>query len=776
MDSSRVSLLGDLAAADASIHLTGDPHTRISRIEVDVRETGPGSLFVAIPGKPFSDPEYASEAVARGAAAILANRELGSGLPEMVAPRLRPSIAKVSAAHFGHPSSELDVIGITGTDGKTTTTYLVDSIFRATGQVGGHLSTVSLRIGDDIYPKPAHLTTPDSPYIHKVLRQIADIGGSWAVLEATSHGLQARRLDEIRLRVGAITNITPEHLEHHVKMSDYQRAKGILFELVAQGGGTAVINADDSGAREMLRFVGGSRVVHYGIDTPSADVRATNIHLTPEGTEFDLIMPGCAARRVRLPLPGLFNLSNALCAASVAIASDVPVDAIVEGLKAALAPAGRMRRIDLGQPFAVYVDFAHTTHGVETVLKHLRTVHSGGRIILVIGGAGDSTLALPKFGEISARFADFGVFTTDNPNEQDPALLVSTIAEGAEKAGAEIGTSFTCTTDRRNAIFHAISIAGPGDAVLLAGIGPSRSLRWDDVLIPWDEAAVATEALQILGFGGAVAGSESRRFSLPGTGDPMTPTGDGFALTISNVFHAPIAILPHRPQSPDVRSILVAGTVASPDGIDAALALSPDLTSQADLTLIDRRVTPPAGSAKSKHMSIHDIRGLRIGTLTCCEVSQACDRARTVEQISRSRPLVDLLIVSFDWGRQAGSVPETPSGSNQDDPREIAHLAVESGADLVLGNSAHWVQGIEFYMGKLIAYSHGSFLPDHSAPGETAQGVIGRYMFHRTRLIRVEYLPLVFDDQERPRQATGEARNSTLKRMEGSSIILALPL
>jgi len=476
-------------------------HTTISDIVYDSRAIVPGALFVALRGADADGHDYAGEAVHRGARALLIERPLDLDLPQIVVADSRAALARIAATFFGDPSTALGVIGVTGTDGKTTTSHLVDAILRATGRTTGLVGTVEVRIGDLVTAHSSRQTTPESVDLQRSLRAMVDAGVSWATLEATSHGLAMHRLDEVAFQVAAVTNITHEHLDFHKTIESYRQAKGILFARVAASGGTAVINVDDPGARAMLPVARGAKQMTYSADGGSADLRALRIRPIRHGSQFDLEINGWGVIPVDLPMIGNFNVANALCAIGCAWAAGIEPPAAAAALREAPAVPGRMARIDAGQPFAVVIDYAHTPDALQKVLPLLRAHHPDGRLIAVFGSAGERDRAKrPRQGEVAAKLADYAVFTTEDPRHEDPDAIIAEIATGAAAAGWRSGADFVTLTDRREAIRHALGRAQPNDCVLLAGKGHEDSIIWGREKRPWDEATVAREELARLGY------------------------------------------------------------------------------------------------------------------------------------------------------------------------------------------------------------------------------------------------------------------------------------
>jgi UDP-N-acetylmuramoyl-L-alanyl-D-glutamate--2,6-diaminopimelate ligase len=492
--------LNDLVAGIDELNIVGDPAT-ITGIAYDSRLVAPGDLFVALSGAYFDGYAFLADALGRGAAAVMVEHAPPDGVPAIVAPDTRAWLPIVASRYFGTPSQLLNVIGITGTDGKTTTSYLIDGILRDAGLTTGLVGTVSVRIAGRVVDHETRQTTPESADIQRYLRAMADAGVSWAILEATSHGLDLHRLDEVRFSIGAVTNVTHEHLEYHRTIEAYRRAKGKLFERVAQNGGTCVANVDDEGARSLMQYAGPARVLTFSMSDPSADVVGEEIALGVDGSRFTLVHDG-GRTEVRLPLVGGFNVGNALCAAGVALAAGVELGQIAHSLSRAAPVPGRMATIDEGQPFTVIVDYAHTPDSLAKVLRLLRDLNPHGRLIAVSGSAGErDTLKRPLQGEVSARLADVSVFTTEDPRFEDADKIIAEIAAGADAAGRQRGRDYHCVTDRREAIRLAFSLAHPGDCVLLAGKGHERSIIWGLEKRPWDEAQVASDLLVELGLG-----------------------------------------------------------------------------------------------------------------------------------------------------------------------------------------------------------------------------------------------------------------------------------
>lgn len=493
----RASTVQDLVKALPEARLIGSGANTVTGVVYDSRLVQPGDLFAALRGADFDGHQYVREAERRGAAALLVESPASTALPQIQVADSRAALAAIAAEHYDHPSSQLGVIGITGTDGKTTTAYLVDHILRSAGIRTGMVGTVAIRIGDDEDLHPSRQTTPESSDIQRYLRLMVDSSARWAILEATSHGLAMHRLDQVRFDIAAVTNITREHLDFHRTVENYRRAKAALLERVATESGVAVVNADDAGSRAVEHFGSGATIVRYSSSGVVADLRALDVRATGGGSTFVLDAGSRGRASCALPLIGEFNVANALCAAAIALAAGVNLDAIASALASAPPVPGRMVRVEEGQSFSVVVDYAHTPEAIEKVLTLLRRLHASGKLIAVFGSAGERDIdKRPLQGAIAARLADVSVITSEDPRFEDADAIIAQIAAGAETAGAEMGKSLFCRTDRRQAIQLAFELARPGDCVLLAGKGHEGSIIWGREKLPWDEAGVARELLR----------------------------------------------------------------------------------------------------------------------------------------------------------------------------------------------------------------------------------------------------------------------------------------
>jgi UDP-N-acetylmuramoyl-L-alanyl-D-glutamate--2,6-diaminopimelate ligase len=487
----------------ASIELTG--------LTQDSRAVGPGSLFVAVPGQHVDGHDFVDAAVAAGAMAIIVERPLpGVRAAQVVVEDSRMALASAACWWFGDPSHELTVVGITGTDGKTTTSYLAVAALEAAGLRTGMLGTIATRIGGRTDDHAAHATTPEAPELQAALRAMVEAGDQVAVIETTSHGLALHRVAGIAYDVAMLTNITHEHLELHGTWEAYRDAKLSLFDRLRETRGvakprpvrtSAIVNLDDPSAG---LFIGTSRdagahVVTYGT-LEAADVRATRITEDGAGLHAD-VESSRGRERLDLRLAGRFNVHNALAVMALGDVLELDAARVRAGLAGLEVVPGRMERLELGQPFGVVVDFAHSPASLTTVLDLLApsAAARGGGLIAVFGSAGErDTSKRPQMGRIAGERARLVVVTEEDPRGEDSAAILDDIARGAEAAGRHRGHDLLVIPDRRAAIAAAFEAARPGDIVVLAGKGHEQSIIGPDGERPWDERAVATELLEAL--------------------------------------------------------------------------------------------------------------------------------------------------------------------------------------------------------------------------------------------------------------------------------------
>ncbi len=521
--------------------------TTIGPVEIrgvteDSRAVDAGSLFVAVPGFHVDGHAYVARAAAAGAAAALVERPVeGARLPQVVVEAARPALAIAAAWWYGDPSRSLGMIGITGTDGKTTTSFLASAALEASGLATGLLGTIETRIGTARDRHEAHVTTPAAPELEAALAAMVAAGDVAAVVETTSHALALDRVLGVAWDVAVFTNLTHEHLELHGTFEAYRAAKLRLFEALASGPGNpakrvggrpwpkvAIVNHDDPAAAwfEAAGRWAGARVVTYGLHD-EADVRALNIDENARRLRVGYVTPSGAVS-LDLRLAGRFNVHNALAVVALGEALGLDAAAVRDGLERVPGVPGRMERIDAGQPFSVIVDYAHSPASLRDVLEILGPVarRQGGGLIAVFGSAGErDTAKRPDMGRIAAERCRLVVVTDEDPRGEDREAIVEAIVAGAESAGGHRGDDVLAIPDRWQAIRTAFDRARAGDVVLLAGKGHERTILYAEGAIAWDEAAAARALLAAMGYpagGGEAADVPTSRDSAA----LDTPTGD----------------------------------------------------------------------------------------------------------------------------------------------------------------------------------------------------------------------------------------------------------
>lgn len=490
----RAMGLGALTDVIGPERVTGLPIGQVDGLAYDSRRVMPGTVFFAVPGVHVDGHDFAAAAVERGALAVVVERELPDiAVPQLVVDRTRRALADAADAWFGRPSERLQVVGITGTDGKTTTSFLAVHLLRAGGRRVGMVGTVAIDVGGVRRPNDERTTTPEALELQGLLADMAAAGDEMVVMEATSHGLALERTRNCRFDVGVLTTLTSEHLEFHGSLEAYRVAKGRLFAEAP----TSILNADDP-SFAYFRDLARDRVVTYAVEA-DADLRATEVACDADGSLFTLVSDSWSGP-VTLPLVGAFNVGNALAALAVAHQAGVDWEVAVEALAASTGVPGRMERIDAGQPFGLVVDYAHTADSLAKVLRTLRPL-TRGRLIAVFGSAGerDPTKRAPM-GRAAAELADLLVVTDEDPRLEDPRLINEQVADGARSAGAVDGETLWVIDDRRDAIAHAVRLAEPGDIVLLAGKGHEASMFHGTEKRPWDDREVARDALADAGW------------------------------------------------------------------------------------------------------------------------------------------------------------------------------------------------------------------------------------------------------------------------------------
>ncbi|MFN3741986.1 MAG: UDP-N-acetylmuramoyl-L-alanyl-D-glutamate--2,6-diaminopimelate ligase [Anaerolineales bacterium] len=497
------------------------PHLLIREIVTDSRKVEAGDLFVAMPGVNNDGHAYIPDALRRGAVAVVGERPLELPVPYIQVENARQSLAYLAAAFYGYPARRLTVIGVTGTDGKTTTSNLIYQILLAAGLRAGLISTVNAVIGDQVLDTGFHVTTPDAPDVQRYLRMMVDAGLTHVVLETTSHAWAQYRVDACEFDIGVVTNITHEHLDYHGSYEAYRAAKARLFLSLAetrpkpQGNPRlAVLNRDD-GSFEYLREVTPVAYRSYGLGL-QADVRAEGIHYVNGELRFEVIGEGFLRQSIHTPLVGEYNVLNCLAAftATVYGLGIAPATA-ARGIAALQGVPGRMERIDLGQDFTAIVDFAHTPNALKVALETARQM-THGRVIAIFGSAGLRDRQKRRMmAEVSARLADITILTAEDPRTESLEAILEEMAAGARSQGGIEGQTFYRVLDRGDAIRLGVQMARAGDLVIACGKGHEQSMCFGEIEYPWDDRVAMRAAL-------------AERLGVPGPAMPLLPTSKGF--------------------------------------------------------------------------------------------------------------------------------------------------------------------------------------------------------------------------------------------------------
>jgi len=499
--------------------------TQVTGIAWDSRKVEPGDVFFALVGEHFDGHQFVSTAIEKGAAAVIGTRTpLPLGVPYVqIQGDDRVALAKVAASFYDHPSRKLIVIGVTGTDGKTTTTNLVYHILNTAGIPVGMISTVNAVIGDQALDTGFHVTTPEAPDIQRYLAQMLEAGLTHVVLETTSHGLAQRRVAEVDYDLAAVTNVTHEHLDYHLTYTGYLQAKGMLFEALSSGEESrknvkklAVLNKDDE-SYDYLNKITTAKQLSYSLSR-DADLWAANIVNTPAELHFKVHGPGIEFD-ILTPMLGHYNVYNSLAAIGLtAIGLSIPVSTVQKAFKTVETVPGRMERIDLGQDFVAIVDFAHTPNAIKQALTTARAL-TKGVLIAVFGSAGLRDVEKRKMmPETAVQIADEMFLTAEDPRTESLDSILADMAEGAIRGGGEPGKDFWLEPDRGTAIRRAVDRAEPGDMVILLGKGHEQSMCFGHVEYAWDDRTALRAAL-------------ANRLGVPGPEMPELPTSPDDGLT-----------------------------------------------------------------------------------------------------------------------------------------------------------------------------------------------------------------------------------------------------
>ncbi|MGG5253045.1 UDP-N-acetylmuramoyl-L-alanyl-D-glutamate--2,6-diaminopimelate ligase [Neobacillus sp. SM06] len=462
----------------------------IQSIENDNRKVQKGSLFICIKGYTVDGHDFAQSAVDNGACAVIAERPLNLDVPVIVVKNTSRAMAVLADAFYGQPTKKLQLIGITGTNGKTTTSHLIEKILADAGKKTGLIGTMYTKIGDQ--KLETKNTTPESLTLQKTFKQMVDAGVESAVMEVSSHALDMGRVHGCDYDIAVFTNLTQDHLDYHHTMEDYKRAKSLLF---SQLGNTyekehpkfAILNADDQ-ASELYEKSTAAHVVTYGIDM-AADIMAKNIQMTAAGTSFQLVLP-TGKHPIAIKLIGKFSVYNVLASTAAALVSGIPISDIIRSLEEIDGVAGRFELVNAGQDFTVIVDYAHTPDSLENVLKTIQQF-ARKRIFVVVGCGGDrDRTKRPVMAQIACNYATDPIFTSDNPRSEDPLAILKDMEEGVK------GESYRVIPDRKEAITAAINDAESGDVLLIAGKGHETYQIIGSNVYDFDDRLVAKKAIE----------------------------------------------------------------------------------------------------------------------------------------------------------------------------------------------------------------------------------------------------------------------------------------
>jgi len=470
-----------LIRALAPSEVTGARPVAIGDLAYDTRNVSAGALFFCVPGERVDGHDLAWEAIERGAAALVVERVLDVDIPQLVVDDVRAAMAVAADVFFGEPTRELEIVGVTGTNGKTTTVFLLHSMLEAAGRRPGLVGTVSWIVGGE--ERTAPFTTPEAIELQRLFREMVESGDRSAAIEASSHGSTFRRLDRVRFDALVFTNLSQDHLDLHETMEGYFQAKRRLFTGL-QPPPAAVNLGDEWGQRLAAELAASHRapLVTFGLED-DAEIRPTSLELTVGGSRFQ-----AGGIEVETSLRGIFNVENVLGAVATGLLLDLDERSIQEGIARVSQIPGRYEAIEAGQPFAVLVDYAHTPDSLETALRAARDLGEG-RVIVVFGAGGDRDRGKrPLMGKVAAERADVAILTSDNPRSEDPLAIIQDVLQGA-------GMDVEIDPDRRSAIHRALGLAEPGDVVVVAGKGHEQGQEISGSVHPFDDRVVVREAL-----------------------------------------------------------------------------------------------------------------------------------------------------------------------------------------------------------------------------------------------------------------------------------------
>ncbi|MGD9677911.1 MAG: UDP-N-acetylmuramoyl-L-alanyl-D-glutamate--2,6-diaminopimelate ligase [Vulcanibacillus sp.] len=475
--------------------VVGEINIDINDIKVDSRKVEHGNLFICLPGSSSDGHDYAKQSVENGAVALICENELPINIPQVIVKNSRFAMALLTDKFYNHPSHKLKVIGITGTNGKTTTTYLIEKILADQNHLSGLIGTIRMKIGNEIIN--VKNTTPDANDLHNYFNKMVEVGSEYAILEVSSHALDMGRVKGVDFNIAVFTNLTQDHLDYHGTMDKYREAKGLLFSRLGNvyfnnsNSKFAVLNADDD-ASQYFNKITAVQVITYGIDN-DADVKATNINITGQGTSFTLISFK-GKIDINLKMIGKFSVYNALGAIAVALIEGIALENIKHSLEEISGVDGRFELVNANQDYTVIVDYAHTPDGLENVLKTIKEF-AKRKVYCVFGAGGDRDKSKrPLMGKIALNYSDLAIITSDNPRTEDPEQIIKDILEGI--ITEENRSKYITIQDRKKAIEYAVNNARSGDVIIIAGKGHENYQILNDKVIHFDDREVALEAIR----------------------------------------------------------------------------------------------------------------------------------------------------------------------------------------------------------------------------------------------------------------------------------------
>jgi len=475
--------------------ISGNAGPEISGLAYDSRNVRKGDIFVAIPGFKTDGAKYVPQAIENGAAAVVVEKDMDllEGITKIIVPNARVALAELAAAYYGYPARKLKMIGITGTNGKTTTSYLIESILRKAGHKVGVIGTVEARIeGRGI---PLKLTTPESLELQELLADMVKEGVTHVVMEVSSHSLELHRTHGCEFEVAIYTNLTHDHLDFHGDMQSYFKSKLKLFEKLGKGfkkDVTGIVNVDDPYGKKVMTYIDGS-ILTYGIIN-NANLMASGFEIKLDSMSFNVEMFD-GKFRIDTPLIGVYNAYNIMAAMLCGRAFKIPVNKVKEAVEEVKYVPGRFERVRAGQKFPVIVDFAHSPDSLQQLLETVKPLVKG-KVILVFGCPGERDKAKrPIMGEIAGRLADFSFITTDDPHAEPPAKMIAQVEEGIKRIGAVSRKHYLAIEDRKTAIEQALHMAGDDDMVVIAGRGHEKFQDYNGVKIEIDDREVVREVI-----------------------------------------------------------------------------------------------------------------------------------------------------------------------------------------------------------------------------------------------------------------------------------------